>query len=525
MHANMAKDKEFLPSSKDIFSRRISFSLSSTVLSSMMVVKKVVCVFVVWTVLSSRTDGAMKMTVLSATSDSSGTDNSDSPSTGGPASLPQCVLKGRMYTERLWYGYLIDKAFHRDYAKIQYTISYPVKECCTNLLIYYDDQIKQLTRDMSCEERERILPSNNNQVIPLHTLNHTVGCRVWNESQTEEPYYVCVGERIFRSSGPRTWYFALSRCRAKTALTLNYSFNVSGYYGECEEDPLVRTYIPPSPKEDNNIYLSLALGVVAGVAVIAAVVFFALWFLARRRAANSKGSSVTSSQATMTQDDIFYVNPSLSDRGEHQEYGQSQTSSENYYEVIPERRSYESINPHLLAAGGPGSHHPLLHPHPHFSQLLHPAHAHGVHSRQAHFHPGPHSTQLKESAFHRPHPAGMGYPMFDDYPPPPYQPPRLLGGPKHHTLHHPPSHHPPSHHHTLSMPPGPRPRPPLLSPSHAATLSFTSILSPAPSASPLAAILNNNTSNNNNLITGISSNSPISMNTSTNVVTLGETTA
>lgn len=478
------------------------------------------CVFVLWMLFSSDT-GMVKMSSLAE-------ESSSSAAAADTAAAPQCVLKGRVYTERLWYGYLIDKAFHRDYAQIQYTISYPVKECCTNLLIYYDDQIKQLTQDMTCEEREKVLPNNNNQIIPLHTLQRTVGCRIWNE--TDEPYYVCVGERIFRSSGPRTWYFALSRCQARTPLTINYAFNVSGYYGECEEDPLVRTYIPPSPKEENNVYVSLALGIVAGVAVIAAIVFFALWFIAQRRAANSKGSSVTSSQATMTQDDIFYVNPSLSDR-EQQEYGTSQASSENYYEVIPERRSYESINPHLLAAAGGsgvsgGNHHPLVHGHPHLNHHLHPAHAHGhgTHPRQMHLHGGAHATQVKESAFHRPHPATMGYPVFDDYPPPPYQPPRLLGGPKHHTLHHPTPHH----HHALSLPSSSRPRPPLLNPTtHAPILSFPAVLPPAPAPSAV----NNNTSSgnnnngnnsNNNIITATSA---ISMNTTTNSVSLGETSA
>ncbi|KAK7095804.1 uncharacterized protein [Littorina saxatilis] len=495
--------------------------------------RKMWCVFVLWMLVSSDGSGGMvKMSSASASDDGGG-------ESGSSAASPQCVLKGQVYTERLWYGYLIDKAFHRDYAKIQYSIHYPVKECCVNLLIYYDDQIKQLTQDMTCEERERILPNNNNQVIPLHTLNRTVGCRIWNG--TDEPYYVCVGERIFRSSGPRTWYFALSRCGAKTPLTVNYAFNVSGYYGDCEEDPLVHTYIPPSPKEDSNVYVSLALGIVAGVAISAAIVFFALWFVARRRAANSKGSSVTSSQATMTQDDIFYVNPSLSER-EQQEYGTSQASSENYYEVIPERRSYESINPHMLgASGGQGmgaaAHHALMHGHPHphaHAHHLHPAHAHAhahghathprhqMHMHQAHG-PGPNTnTQVKDSAFHRPHPhpAMAGYPMFEDYPPPPYQPPRLLGGPKHHTLHHPTPHH----HDNLSL--NPRLRTPLLNPTHAPSLSFPAVMPPAPAPGSLnnnTASGNNNNGNNSN--NNITSTSAVSMNTTTNTVSLGETSA
>ena len=119
--------------------------------------------------------------------------------------------------------------------------------------------------------------------------------------------------------------------------------SVPGYYGECEEDPLApssgwNSYVgfldngpESSNSEDVYLYLSIAFGIVAGLALIAAAAFFGLWFKAQRNATKSKGSSVTSSQATMTQDDIFYVNPSLSDQGTGQEY--SQSGSENYYEV------------------------------------------------------------------------------------------------------------------------------------------------------------------------------------------------
>ncbi|XP_067654210.1 uncharacterized protein [Haliotis asinina] len=338
---------------------------------------------------------------------------------------PVCTVKGRVYTELKWYGYLVQKPFHQDWAKIQYQISYPVSECCTNLLIYYDDQIRELKEGMTCKERENILPANNNQVIPLYKNNKTVGCNVWNK--TGESYYVCLGERIFRSSGPRTWYFALSRCGSKTPLNLNYVFNISGFYGECEDDPLAKTYIPPvNAPTDRYMFVAIGLGVVAGVALILAAIFFALWLLGTRNRTANKGSSVTSSQATMTQDDVFYVNPSLSDQGQT-DY--SQSSSENYYEVIPERRSYESINTHLAVPHGHG--HAHGHPHPH---------AHGAR----------HATYVKDMR----HPSFPAQLLFEDYPPPPYQPPRGL--PKHHTLHHPPHHHHPliaahSLHHTAQI--------------------------------------------------------------------------
>ena len=211
-------------------------------------------------------------------------------------------------------------------------------------------------------------------------------------------------------------------------------------------------------------YLSISLGVVAGIALILAAVFFGLWFIGLRTANKGKGGSVTSSQATMTQDDIFYVNPSLSDRGEHPDY-QTNSGSENYYEVIPERRSYESINAGLssnsgtlmstngglhlrhiraggMAGGGLNHHHHPIH--------LGGLHHHGHHHPQHHLHNG--HLSLNQ---HRPHPlvgggasmalghapqpqmngvipggshkpSGLPY-VFEDYPPPPYQPPKLIG--------------------------------------------------------------------------------------------------
>ncbi|BFZ14139.1 hypothetical protein BsWGS_17178 [Bradybaena similaris] len=365
-----------------------------------------------------------------------------------------CTVKGRVYTQRNWYGYIVHKAFHRDYAKIQYQIMYPIKECCANLLIYYDDQVKQLRSSMTCEQRLAVLPADNNQVIPLRTTNDSSGCTLWNEKG--EDFYVCLGERIFRSSVPRTWFFALSHCDHEGALNLNYVFNITGYYGECEDDPLApssgwNTYVghlennqESSSNEDVYRYLSISLGIIAGVGLILAAVFFGLWFMGLKNAAKNKGSSVTSSQATMTQDDIFYVNPSLSDR-EQVEY--SQSSSENYYEVIPERRSYESINTGLANGGlhvrQIRSPHAVLghYPHTHL-------HGHG-HSHLPHH---AHLTQPKDVA----NPRNVPY-VLEDYPPPPYQPPRLLGISKNAGIG--PA---PGHGHALSVPANQRQRPAII---------------------------------------------------------------
>ena len=184
---------------------------------------------------------------------------------------------------------------------------------------------------MSCDQRVAVLPANNNQVIPLNASSG--GCSLYNGAT--EPLYVCTGERKFQSNGPRTWYFAISRCDTNEPITMNYFFNFTGYYGECEADPLSRTVHPIKVKEKADINVIVTLGVLCGILAIATIILVILFVLNRhRRKKTKKGGSVTSSQATMTQD-IFYVNPSLSDR-EHSDsqYSQSQSSgSENYYEV------------------------------------------------------------------------------------------------------------------------------------------------------------------------------------------------
>ncbi|RUS73104.1 hypothetical protein EGW08_019126 [Elysia chlorotica] len=405
-----------------------------------------------------------------------------------------CTVKGRVYTSRDWYGYLLHKGFKREYAKIQYQLTYPVKECCASLLIYYDDQIREMHPYMSCQDRLAVLPNDNNQVIPLRANNDsTVGCSIWNE--TGEPFYVCLGERVFKSSIARTWYFAVSRCgadRSDGPLNLNYVFNITAGHiiltpterrgkrevvgklvEDCSESVRRTLCLEPGQRRrrgviQGHVPLPVHLaGGRGGIALFLAAIFFGLWFVGLRTAGKGKGGSVTSSQATMTQDDIFYVNPSLSDRGEQPDYSQTNSGSENYYEVIPERRSYESINAGLssnsgtlvsvngglhlrhIRAGG-------LNQHPH-----HPLHLGSLHHNHNHLHPQQHHHHLHNGHLGlnqlRPHPlvgGGANIPLghapqnqmggvipaagpahkpnglpyvFEDYPPPPYQPPKLIG--------------------------------------------------------------------------------------------------
>lgn len=158
----------------------------------------------------------------------------------------QCVIKGQVNTRLQWYGYMLQKTFQTNDSRVEYQITYPEKECCANLLIYYDDQISQLTESMSCQERVDVLPKNNYQIIPLSTKSAAKGCTLYRANEGTN-FYVCTGERTLNSNGPRTWYFAISRCGASQnqgMLNMNYHFNVTGHYGKCEADPLSKTIYP-----------------------------------------------------------------------------------------------------------------------------------------------------------------------------------------------------------------------------------------------------------------------------------------
>jgi len=78
--------------------------------------------------------------------------------TGCANSQPnKCTRRGQIYTSLTWYGYLLQKTFQDNVSVIEYAISFPVSECCAKMLIYYDGQVRNLTHDMSCEQRHSVL--------------------------------------------------------------------------------------------------------------------------------------------------------------------------------------------------------------------------------------------------------------------------------------------------------------------------------------------------------------------------------
>ena len=157
-----------------------------------------------------------------------------------------CIVQGNLTTSLDWYGFLLQKTLNPDSARIQYQLSYPVSQYCANLLLYYDEQLCNITENMTCKQREAILHPENNQIVPLCPTQYNMisGCSVRNETGNKA-MFVCKGERSFRSSKPRSWHIAVSRCGLNNdTLTLNYFFNITGASQSCEEDAPELTCAP-----------------------------------------------------------------------------------------------------------------------------------------------------------------------------------------------------------------------------------------------------------------------------------------
>ena len=112
----------------------------------------------------------------------------------------ECIINGTLSTSSDWYGYLFQETLGQNNARLQFQISYPVTQCCANLLLYYGDQMKNVTQNMTCEQKEAVLPQSNNQIMALDDTNFA-GCIVSNDTNNKT-MYVCLGERWFRSSQP-----------------------------------------------------------------------------------------------------------------------------------------------------------------------------------------------------------------------------------------------------------------------------------------------------------------------------------
>ena len=171
---------------------------------------------------------------------------------GAQSTLNECTINATLSTTDLWHGYLFETTFQEDESTFSYQISYPANQCCVNLLIYFWDQIANITDNMTCEQREAIMSSGNNQIISLQPQNRL--CVTTNETGTEQ--YMCVGKQTFRSARPRTWYGAISRCNSNNeTLTIKFFFNITNVVGSCEFETTTQT----SNVERGSVYSTVML--------------------------------------------------------------------------------------------------------------------------------------------------------------------------------------------------------------------------------------------------------------------------
>ena len=166
----------------------------------------------------------------------------------------ECITKETLSTTDLWHGYLFEHTLQASESTFSYQISYPASQCCVNLLLYFGDQIANITDNMTCEQREAILAPQNNQIISLQP--QYPGCVIITDD-TGTDQYMCLGERSFLSASPRTWYAAISRCYSNNdTLTMEYFFNMTNVVGSCDGGTSTETTPPSSSTASKTANLS-----------------------------------------------------------------------------------------------------------------------------------------------------------------------------------------------------------------------------------------------------------------------------
>ena len=152
--------------------------------------------------------------------------------------LRTCNFMGQVQTKEQWFGFLGNVTFLGDTDnRMRFTFSFLQEDCCPTVIQYLDSEVDQLNASMSCEEKEsRPLPASNQHIL----LDRT---EPWSSCHTHVQHlgegvtattYNCSLSRSWRSAGPRTLYFAVSRCSPAadagngTGINLHYSMRVEG---------------------------------------------------------------------------------------------------------------------------------------------------------------------------------------------------------------------------------------------------------------------------------------------------------
>lgn len=84
-----------------------------------------------------------------------------------------------------------------------------------------------INQKKTCDEKEAVLNTNQNQIINLTEIEFSSGCSiVKNHVTSQNKNYIisCHNTRRFHSARPRWWFLAVSHCNATNGLNLKYKF-------------------------------------------------------------------------------------------------------------------------------------------------------------------------------------------------------------------------------------------------------------------------------------------------------------
>lgn len=143
-----------------------------------------------------------------------------------------CTFEGTLVTESNWYGYLANVTFRNSTINgFSFNFSYPSSYSTETVILYFDDQISNVSRESTCIKKKSVASEQNNQLIELSTGQLWSGCSQYNLSNTDgtmDVWIQCKSSRSFRTVRPRKWYIAVSNCDRSKGLWLQYSLNFTG---------------------------------------------------------------------------------------------------------------------------------------------------------------------------------------------------------------------------------------------------------------------------------------------------------
>ena len=144
-----------------------------------------------------------------------------------------CNVEGTLCTYQTWHGFIGSHLMSRNDSRMEYTFKYLLSSTPVNVLLYFDDQIKELENLTTCSDKEAVMRRENNQIINLTTSNYWSGCKAETDDDNGPiEKIICRGRRSFRSIKPRTWSIAVSSCNSSCGIHLEYNLTFINHLDE-----------------------------------------------------------------------------------------------------------------------------------------------------------------------------------------------------------------------------------------------------------------------------------------------------